>query len=197
MLDSHAAVLNAYDEGVTALHIAVRGANEKLLALLLERRTSSSTTTTIVMMEVEEIVLISTRARTTHTGADLEVYDESGKTPLHRAVESGLVTIVAPLLEAPRSDIGVRVRDETGNSVLHLAAHEGYRTVCRPARIHQVEGTMNQRDPLCACVPARVRVCARACVCLAVDCGASVGQWCRRHGNKQPRRYATPLRRFA
>ena len=165
MLDSHAAVLNAYDEGVTALHIAVRGANEKLLALLLERRTSSSTTTTIlVMQEEEEIVLISTRARTTHTGADLEVYDESGKTPLHRAVESGLVTIVAPLLEAPRSDIGVRVRDETGNSVLHLCARGLSHGM--PASTHPSSGGRHEptRSFVCLCA----RACACVCVCVCV-----------------------------
>lgn len=55
-------------------------------------------------------------------GADVNIADIRGSTPLHRAASKGVISIVKLLVE--RNDIQINIKDVYGATPLHLACEE-------------------------------------------------------------------------
>ena len=70
-------------------------------------------------------------------GADIETKDERGRSPLHRASDSGALDVVKMLVEA---GAGVRVIDHYGDTCLTIAAFYGHiETVCYLVGLPEVD----------------------------------------------------------
>lgn len=63
-------------------------------------------------------------------GADINIADKRGATPLHRAASKGNLSIVKLLLEHG-DKLKVNVRDAYGNTPLHLACEEDRQEIAK------------------------------------------------------------------
>lgn len=87
-------------------------------------------------------------------GADVNIADIRGSTPLHRAASKGLLSVVKLLLN--RDDIKINFKDAYGATALHLACEEDREQTALLLVEHGADIETKNRDgqtPLDLCSP--------------------------------------------
>lgn len=112
----------AFEEGATALHLAVAGEHRAVVGLLLSLKADVNLTTRLGSTPLHLAAALGhmdIAAALLDHGAKLDLPDASGRTPLHVAALAGEEEVVELLI---RRGCRLDQRDSEGNSVMHAAA---------------------------------------------------------------------------
>lgn len=93
-------------------------------------------------------------------GADLNIADIRGATPLHRAASKGNLSIVKLLLECG-DKLKINVRDVYGNTALHLACEEDRQEIAKLLVDYGADLEIKNKEektPLDLCSPALAKL---------------------------------------
>ncbi|KAG6960257.1 hypothetical protein JG687_00008345 [Phytophthora cactorum] len=114
--------------GQLALNIAIQQQHEPIARLLIDRGADVNQQDDFSLLApIHNSIIMGNKAlfrRLLKAGADIELADREGFTPLHWASVRGYLEIVAQLVEVSRAD--VNRQDAMGWTPLHIACFKGF-----------------------------------------------------------------------